>query len=124
MTVLMPHSYDFDDSDLAKSLGLLDGCDAFPWPGTPQFLEDGFDDELFSLPPLSAPRAAARVPEMPQAAAGADVSHMVPLDGSGKRSPSPASSGAFGPECTRMCAAVSCLLDASVSCFADAAPPA
>ena len=53
----------FDDSDLAKSLGLLDGCDPFPW-GDSQFLGDdmlSFDADLLSMPSLPVPQMSLPV---------------------------------------------------------------
>lgn len=98
MTVAVPTS-GFDDSDLAKSLGLLDGCDPFPWAGTPFFGDDmlSFDADL-----LSMPADLLSVPQMTAAEEAACVSPMVPAQNwpfeplpSSKRSVSPASSGEF-----------------------------
>lgn len=126
MTV--PMSFDavsFDDSDLAKSLGLLDGCDAFPWSGTQDFLGDdmlSFDGDLLSMPSLP-------VPQMDAVVAPLCVSPMVPAQNWPPeplneqhriQSLSPASSGEFYthitrpararlPWCIRTCRAVPCV---------------
>ena len=101
MTVLLPMPFEHDDTDLVKSLGLLDGCDPFA-----SFSEEdlrlgddllNFDSDLLSLPSAFAtpmPQPAAPALDQFGQAPPAVMTPMVPLtDLHSKKSLTPASSG-------------------------------